>query len=79
MRKRAALVLAGLLTGATMSLAGAAPAQAQPTNCTATDPVLAYVCRIVNGAPNPNDLVNHYYYVVFGITDTVYCTLSPSC
>jgi hypothetical protein len=79
MRKKAALLLAGLLTGATMSVIGAGPAQAQDTTCTATDPVLAYVCRIVNTAPDPQDLVNHYYYVVFGLTDKVYCTLSPSC
>lgn len=77
MRKRAALALTGLLAGATISVAGASPAHAQ--QCTATDPVLAYVCRIVNTAPNPNDLINHYYYVVFGITDKVYCTVSPSC
>ena len=80
MRKRAALALTGLLAGATISIAGAAPAQAQPDpGCAATDPVLAYVCRIINDAPDPNALVTHYYYVVFGVTDKVYCTVSPSC
>lgn len=80
MRKRAAVLAAGLLAGATISLTGASPAQAQPDpGCAATDPVLAYVCSIINNAPEPGPTINHYYYVIFGITDKVYCTVSPSC
>lgn len=78
MRKRAALLAAGLLAGATMSVTGAAPAQAQTCQSTG-DPVFAYVCLIVNNVPEPGPTIDHYYYVVFSVTDKVYCTLSPSC
>ena len=63
-----------------MSLTTASPAGAQPDpGCVATDPILAYVCRIIGSAPEPGPTINHYYYVVFGITDYVYCSVSPSC
>ena len=77
MLKRRSLVAAGLLAGATM-LVTASPAQAQ--NCqSAGDPVLGYVCTIVNNAPEPGPTIDHYYYTAFNTIHVVYCTVSPSC
>ncbi|HYP23961.1 MAG TPA: hypothetical protein VEV43_10330 [Actinomycetota bacterium] len=79
MRKKMSLVAVGLLAGATMSMT-ASPAHAQPDpNCAATDPVLAYVCRIINSAPEPGPTINHYYYQVTGAVHTAYCQVSPYC
>ena len=64
MRRRAALVVAGLLAGATISMAGAGPAHAQV--CYGSDPVFAYVCDLLNEEPGE-------------ILYVVYCTLSPYC
>ena len=80
MRKRASLVAAGLLAGATMSMTMASPAGAQPDpGCVATDPVLAYVCRIIGSAPEPGPTIEHYYYLATGAVHYAYCQVSPYC
>lgn len=77
MRRKLALLTVGLVAGATISVGAAAPAHAQ--TCTATDPILAYVCRIVNTAPQPGPTINHYYYLATGAVHNVYCQVSPYC
>lgn len=41
--------------------------------------MLAYVCRIINSAPEPGPTINHYYYQVTGAVHTAYCQVSPYC
>lgn len=78
MRKKLSLVTAGLLAGATMSVTAASPAQAQTCESTG-DPVLAYVCSIVNNAPDAKELLSHYGDLVFDTVHYAYCTVSPNC
>lgn len=63
MRRKIALLTAGTIAGATLSMGTAAPAQAQI--CTSTDPVLAYAC--------------HLYQHVGETATAVYCKLNPPC
>ena len=77
MRRRAALLATGLLAGAAISVSGGTPAHAQ--TCTATDPVLAYVCRVVNGAPEPGPTIDYYYEKAGEVVYRVYCTAWPPC
>lgn len=78
MRRRAALLAAGLLAGATISVSGGTPAHAQST-CTSTDPVLAWVCRTVGSAPQPGPTITHYYDEAGKLVYRVYCTVWPPC
>ncbi|HEV2756395.1 MAG TPA: hypothetical protein VG318_11545 [Actinomycetota bacterium] len=76
MRKKLSLVAAGLLAGATISMA-AAPAQAQPQSCSSNDPVLAFVCSTLD---KPGPWIQHYYEEAGKAVYYVYCTLwDPTC
>lgn len=78
MRKKATLAAAGLLAGATMSVTGASPAHAQTCESSG-DPVLAYVCTVVNNAPPPGPTIDHYVYVATSTVHWAYCQVSPHC
>ena len=76
MRKKVSLALVGLLAGATISVGSASPAYAQ--GCTAHDPTLAYVCRVLGEEP-PDP--TYYYNLVGAAVKMAYCTLweDPAC
>lgn len=78
MRKKMSLAVVGLLAGATLSVGS--PAQAQPTTtgCTAHDPVLAYVCSVLNNAPQPGPTVQYYYELAGRVVKAAYCKVWPS-
>ncbi len=78
MRKRLSLVAAGLLAGATMSMTAASPAHAQVCYSDG-DPILGYVCMILNNAPEPGPTVDHYVYVATSTVHWAYCQASPHC
>lgn len=71
MRRRAALLTAGLLAGASISMV-ATPAHAQV--CTGSDPVFAYVCHVANEA-DPVGWINYYYDEAGQIVVNVVCDL----
>ena len=64
MRKKLSPVAAALIA-ATISVAAASPAQAQPP-CASNIPVVAYVCHVLDDEPGK-------------VIWVVYCTLWPPC
>lgn len=78
MRRKLALITTGLLAGATLSVAGGTPAHAQQCESTG-DPVLGYVCTIVNNAPEPGPTIDYYYWLATGTVHWAYCQVSPHC
>ena len=72
MRRKLSLLVVGLLAGATISTT-AAPAHAQD-GCTAHDPTLAYVCRVV-GEADPIGWAGYYYTLVGRVVTGVVCDL----
>ncbi len=75
MRRKASLLAAGILAGATLSTTAALPAHAQ--ECDAKDPVLDHVCDTVE---NVGPWVGYYYNEVGETVYRLYCLLwDPTC